>query len=90
MPTLNIKDEEAYRLARELAERHQTSMTRIVVETLRDRLVAEDEKRGSVESPSAFVDRWMRITERPNRELNEPELSQMIDELLYDETGLPK
>ena len=41
MPTLNLKDPEVYRLARELAERRGTSMTAAVRAALVEALRAE-------------------------------------------------
>jgi antitoxin VapB len=88
MPSLNIKDEEVYRLAKQLADRHNTSMTRIIAETLRER--AEREKRDipGPDDPN-FVTYWMNRTEATSKDPNEPELSLTHGDLLYDENGLP-
>lgn len=80
VPTLNIKDPEVYRLAKELAERRHTSMTGVVRQALERAL--ETERRAS----SDRVRRMMEIAER-SAARPEPFLT---DDDLYDEMGLPK
>jgi antitoxin VapB len=80
VPTLNIKDEAVYDLAKELARRRQTSMTGAVREALtealeRTRLTPEEKMR--------------RIEEIAQRSAAKPG-PFLTDDDLYDEWGLPK
>ena len=80
---LNIKTEEAHRLAKELAEKTGESLTTAVTEALRERL-ARIERRG-------LADRLMEIGRRASAAMSEEERKFDYDALLYDEeTGLPK
>lgn len=80
---LNIKTEEAHRLARELADITGESLTTAVTEALRERLV-RIEKRARAES-------IMATAQDIARRLNAPGRAMMKIENLYDdETGLPK
>lgn len=79
---LNIKNEEAHRLATEIAAMTGTSLTEAVTEALRekkDRLTVNERR-----------DRIYQIVEEM-RELIGPEGLPDVNELLYDsQTGLPK
>ncbi|MEJ7837244.1 MAG: type II toxin-antitoxin system VapB family antitoxin [Thermomicrobiales bacterium] len=89
MPTLNIKDEEIHRMAKALAEAHRTSMTEEVRQAVRERY---DRIEPKANSKAGLVD-WIKeftATLGPAHKSGDPEFSQMIDELLYDENGLPK
>lgn len=81
---LSIKNEEADRLARELAERTGMGITEVVVDALRVRL-AQEERRGR---GSRLRDEVRRIQERVGRlEVRDP---RPADEIVgYDESGLP-
>lgn len=80
---LNIKTEEAHRLAKELAEKTGESLTTAVTEALRERL-ARIERRG-------LADRLMEIGRRASAAMSEEERKFDYDAFLYDEeTGLPK
>ena len=84
--SLNLKNDEAYQLARELAGRTGESMTKAVVVALRERL--ERLKRNSRKSR---VERVLAIARDCAAHLTEEERSLDIDKLLYDEeTGLPR
>ena len=84
--SLNLKSDEAYRLARELSERTGESMTKAVVAALRERL-----ERLKRESQSSRVERILAIGRDCAAHLEEPYRSIDIDDLLYDEkTGLPR
>lgn len=83
--SLNLKSDEAYRLAKELSERTGKSMTAAVVEALRERL--DHLKRGSEQE---FVERIMAIAKGARQEWREPYLSTDHGDLLYDERGLPR
>jgi len=84
MPTLNIKDPEVYRLARELADRTHTSMTGAVRNALQ---VAIDRtsprRRASLEELIAF-------SKQIKAEMDAAGERFLTDDEVYDEWGLPK
>ncbi len=82
---LNIKNEEAHRLARELARATGESMTAAVSEAIRERL---ERVRGS--SQKDLVERILEIGRDCAAHLKEPYKSVDHGDLLYDEKGLPK
>jgi antitoxin VapB len=85
--SLNIKNEEADRLARELADLTGESVTAAVTEALRERLTRERRQRRR----RASLDELRAIAADIASRMKEPWKSIDIDELLYDEkTGLPK
>ena len=79
MPTLNIKDPEVYRLARELAGRRGTSATGAVRDALREALERDERSRDGVAERLLQIGR--RSAARP-----EP----FSGEDLYDDRGLPR
>ena len=84
--SLNLKSDEAYRLARELSERTGESMTKAVVVALRERMARL--QRGS---ESEFVERLLAIGRDCAAHLSEEARSIDHGDLLYDEkTGLPR
>jgi len=83
--SLNIKNEETHRLARELAKLTGESMTAAVNEAIRERL---ERVRGK--SKEDMVDRIMKIAEECGPRWKEPYRSMDHGDLLYDEKGLPK
>jgi antitoxin VapB len=82
---LNIKNEEAHRLARELARATGESMTAAVSEAIRERL---ERIRGK--SKKGAVERILEIGRDCAAHLKEPYKSVDHGDLLYDEKGLPK
>jgi antitoxin VapB len=82
---LNIKNEEAHRLARELARATGESMTVAVSEAIRERL---ERVRGT--SKKSRVERILEIGRDCAAHLKEPFKSVDHGDLLYDEKGLPK
>jgi antitoxin VapB len=82
--SLNIKNKETYRLAHELAELTGESMTTAVTIAVQERL-----KRVRCEEGD-LVERLMEIANDSAPRFKEPFQSTDIDELLYDELGLPK
>jgi antitoxin VapB len=82
---LNIKNEEAHRMARELAHATGESMTVAVSEAIRERL---ERVRGS--SKKDVVERILEIGRDCAAHLKEPFKSVDHGDLLYDEKGLPK
>ncbi len=82
---LNIKNDEAHRLAEELARLTGESMTAAVTQALRERL---DRVRG--ERGGTLADRLMAIGKDCAPRLKEPFRSADHGELLYDDHGLPR
>lgn len=82
---LNIKDPEAHRLARALADATGESMTAAVVQALRERLERVQGARSA-----GLADRLLLIGKDCARHLREPYRSADHAELLYDERGLPQ
>lgn len=82
---LNIKNEEAHRLARELARATGESMTAAVSKAIRERL---ERIRGK--SKKGAVERILEIGRDCAAHLKEPYKSVDHGDLLYDEKGLPK
>jgi antitoxin VapB len=81
---IHIRDPEAERLIRELADRTGETMTAAVVVAVRDRLAREERRTEDIE---ALVEEAMAIGRHcallPVRD------SRSGDEILYDEHGLP-
>jgi antitoxin VapB len=82
--SLNIKNEEAHRQARELASLTGESMTVAVSEAIRERL---ERVRGSKKE---VFERIMEIAKECGPLWKEPYRSIDHGELLYDEKGMPK
>ena len=82
--SLNIKDPEAHRLARKLAEQTGETMTRAVTEALRERLARLSRDR----RPETTADDLLAIGRSCAATLK----GKPVDHgaLLYDERGLPK
>ncbi len=83
--SLNIKNKETYRLARELAERTGESMTAAVTVAVRERL-----DRIRDQHDIDLVDRLLAIGKDCAAHLKEPYRSSDHGALLYDELGLPR
>lgn len=83
--SLNIKNDEAHALARELAKATGESMATAVTEAVRERL---NRVRG--ERRADLSDRLLRIGKDCAARLNEPFRSIDHGEMLYDEKGLPR
>jgi len=83
--SLNIKNEEAHRLARELASLTGESMTVAVSEAIRERL---ERVRGN--SKRSLAERLLKIGRECAAHLKEPYKSIDHGKLLYDEKGMPK
>ncbi len=82
--SLNIKNDKAHRLARELASLTGESMTVAVSEAIRERL---ERVRGSKKE---VIERIMKIAKECGPLWKEPYRSIDHGELLYDEKGMPK
>jgi antitoxin VapB len=87
MPALNIKNEEAYRLVRELADLKGESMTTVVIEAVREQLEKARKPQINEERMQYFLDLGKRV-----RESVDPEwlATDQIADLYDDELGLPK
>jgi antitoxin VapB len=80
---LNIKSEEAYRMASRLAEMTGESMTAVVTEALR----AELRRREMGEDRAVKLERLLGLARELRAGLREPITSDTSD--MYDENGLP-
>lgn len=80
--SLNIKNEETHRLARQLAEATGESMATAVTEAVRERLDRVKRK--------GMAERIMKIARECAPRWKEPYKSIDHGDLLYDEEGLPK
>ena len=83
--SLNIKNHEAHRLAKELAALSGDSITGAVTEALRERLERLRRERGG-----SLANRLLAIGKDCAARLEEPYRSADHGDLLYDERGLPK
>lgn len=83
--SLNIKNEETHRLANELARATGESMTVAVTEAIRERL-----ERVRRKPKKDLAEQLMEIARDCGKRWKEPYKSMDIDDLLYDEKGLPK
>ena len=81
--SLNIKNENTHRMAQELARATGESMTVAVSEAIRERL---ERVRGK--SKKGMAEKLMKIARESGPLWKKPYVS--IEELLYDEKGLPK
>jgi antitoxin VapB len=85
--SLNIKNKDAHKLAKQLARITGESMTEAVTEAVRERLkrVQNEDQRAA-----KLSDRLLEIGRDCARHLKEPYRSADHGDLLYDEKGLPK
>ncbi len=84
MVSLNIKNEDAHRLASALARLTGESKTRAVTTALRERLAREKRRRGRAGVADRLMAIGRRCAERPVLDERSPE-----EILGYDEHGLP-
>lgn len=83
--SLNIKNNEAHKLAQELAALTGESMATAVTESVRERLNRIRKQKGV-----HLADRLLSIGKSCAAHLNEPFRTIDHSDLLYDENGLPK
>ena len=83
--SLNIKNEETHKLARELASLTGESMTVAVSEAIRERL-----ERVRANPSEGMAERLMKIARECGPLWKEPYRSIDHGDLLYDEKGMPK
>lgn len=84
--SLNIKNEETYRLVRELADLTGESMTGAVTKAVRERL----ERIRRTEDGGGMADRIHAIAADMRARLPDDFFDVEHGDLLYDEDGLPK
>jgi antitoxin VapB len=85
--SLNIKNEDAHKLAQRLARLTGESLTEAVTEAVRERLKRVQEKDARV---AKLSERLLEIGRDCATRLKEPFRSADHGDLLYDEKGLPK
>lgn len=83
---LNIKNEETHRLATKLAALTGQSLTQAVTDAVREKLETLERSRQKEARIKDILDMGKECRAR----MSESYLSTDIDELLYDERGLPK
>jgi antitoxin VapB len=82
---MNIKNDEAHKLAYELSELTGESLTTAVTEAIRERLERVQNAQGA-----GLADRLLRIGKDCAAHLKEPFRSADHGDILYDERGLPR
>jgi antitoxin VapB len=82
---MNIKNDEAQKLAHELSELTGESLTAAVTEAVRERLERVQSTQGA-----GLADRLLRIGRECAAHLKEPFRSADHGDILYDERGLPR
>ena len=82
---MNIKSDEAQKLAHELSELTGESLTAAVTEAVRERLERLKSAQGA-----SLADRLLRIGKECAAHLKEPFRSADHGDILYDERGLPR
>lgn len=87
MAALNIKNEETYKLVKELADLHGESMTTVVTEAVREKL--ERDRKPQINE--ARMQYWLDFGQRV-RETADPAWLERdpFEDLYDDELGLPK
>lgn len=84
--SLNLKNKEAERLARELAQRTGESLTLAVIVSLKERLERQTEASGRAYRRK----RMLEIVERTAAHVQDHRPSKELFDELYDKDGLPK
>jgi len=88
---LNIKDEETHELVKELAELKGTSMTSAVKEAVRGEIERERAQReGAAKQRKSRYELLMDFARTYAERVKDPVHSWEVNDLLYDEDGLPK
>jgi antitoxin VapB len=82
---LNIKNEEAYELAAELARLTGRSMTAVVIDALRTQLKLMQR----YQEKESRLDELMAIGKRCADHIHHPVTALQHGEILYDESGMP-
>ncbi len=87
MGSMNIKNEEAHRLAREIAELTGESLTGAVLAALRERRARLT---AAAPEADAKLRRWLAHGQRLRRRITGPAPRSTDDAGLWDEHGLPE
>jgi len=82
---MNIKNDQAQKLARELSELTGETLTAAITEAVRERLERVQSAQGA-----GLADRLLRIGKDCAAHLREPFRSADHGDILYDERGLPR
>jgi antitoxin VapB len=82
---MNIKNDEAQKLARKLSELTGESLTAAITEAVRERLERIQNAQGA-----GLADRLLRIGKDCAAHLKKPFLSAEHGDIFYDERGLPR
>jgi antitoxin VapB len=85
--SLNIKNEEAHQMAKELAEQTGESMTEAVTTAIRERLARVRSTEERVRARKAAI---LAIGRDVASRLSPETLAMDVDAYLYDENGLPR
>ncbi len=83
--SMNIKNEEAHELAKELAALSGQSITTVVTVALREKL-----ERTKRDSSIGMSDQLLAIGRRFSEQVKQSKFKILTDADLYDEMGLPK
>ncbi len=83
--SMNIKNEEAHELAKELAALSGESITTVVTVALREKL-----ERTKRDSSIGMSDQLLAIGRRFSEQVKKSKFKILTDDDLYDEMGLPK
>lgn len=86
---MNIKNPEAERLTRQLAEATGESLTEAITASVRERL-ERVHARAARQRPEARRERLLELGQEIAASLPEPWATQPHGELLYDDLGLPR
>jgi hypothetical protein len=88
--SLNIKNPHTVELVRKLAARKGLSLVSAITLAVEDKLAAEKATVEQLSEPENRYKRLMAFADEFTRRVPNPTHSWQIDELLYDEHGLPK
>jgi len=83
---LNIKNEEAYQMAKELSQLTGENLTQVVIKAIREQLELE---RSRIKARRKGVGSALKALAAEYQALPKKDLRD-VDEILYDEWGLPK
>jgi hypothetical protein len=90
MPSLNIKNEETYRMVHDLAALKGISLVAAVKEAVQEKLDREKAEQDRPNSRKGMGDRLRAIAEKTAPMMQGTLSSTEIFDSLYDEMGLPK
>ena len=88
--SLNIKDPAVHEMARQVAANHGISMTGAVREALREKLERDKATLNAAPRKKKVSELLMEFAEEYREQMKNVPHSWEINDLLYDEYGLPK